>query len=198
MNRAVQSAEYRVPSAGCAPLRPALGTQHSKGFSLLELIVVISIVAILIGALLSRIPFYQEEAEKAVMEQTAAAMQSALVMRAGSLMARGAAPGKELNALAADNPIGWLQEKPKNYAGEFFDPAPNTVKPGQWLFDLKSRDLIYVPDRSEYFTPGKDGKKWIRFHVRLEYAPSAGAASGGKKELAATLFEPAEPYHWFD
>ena len=129
------------------------------------------------------------------MEQTAGAMQSALTMRVGSLRVHGAATEKELKALAADNPINWLQQKPNNYAGEFFDPAPDTVKPGKWAFDLKTRELIYVPDHTQYFTPGKDGKKWIRFHVKLVYESPVGAA-GGKKELASTLFEPTEPYHW--
>jgi general secretion pathway protein G len=169
-----------------------------RGFTLLELIIVISIVAILAGLFLSRVPFYQEQAEKTVMEQTAGAMQSALVMRTGSLMAKGAATERELNALASDNPIRWLQEKPKNYSGEFFDPTPNTVTPGHWMFDLKSRDLIYVPDHTEYFALGKDGRKWIRFHVKLGYEVPLGSATGGRKELASTLFEPTEPYRWMN
>jgi general secretion pathway protein G len=169
-----------------------------RGFSLLELIVVISIVAVLAGLFLSRVPFYQEQAEKAVLEQTAGAMQSALTMRVGSLMVHGAATEKELKALASDNPINWLQQKPRNYAGEFFNPTLKTVTPGRWMFDLKSRDLIYVPDRSEYFTPGKDGQKWIRFHVKLEYELPLGAAAGSKKGLTSALFEPTEPYRWFN
>ncbi len=172
--------------------------EFSKGFTLLELIVVVSIVALLAGTLLSRIPYYQEQAEKTVMEQMAGAMQSALIMRYGSLMAHGAGAEKGLNALAIDNPMDWLQQKPKNYAGEFFDPTPKTVAPGHWMFDLKSRELIYVLDRSDYFTPGKDGQKWIRFHVRLEYESPAGGATGSRKELASTLFEPTQPYRWFD
>jgi general secretion pathway protein G len=167
----------------------------SKGFTLLELIIVISVISILAAELLKRVPDYQELAEKSVVEQTAGAMQSALTMRVGSLMVHGAATTKELNALAADNPINWLQPKPSNYAGEFFDPAPDTVKPGQWMFDLKTRELIYVPDHTRYFTPGADGKKWIRFHVKLVYESPVGV-SRGKKEIASTLFEPTEPYHW--
>ena len=169
-----------------------------RGFTLLELIFVISVVAILAGIFLSRVPYYQEQAEKAVMEQIAGAIQSALVMRTGSLMVHGELTNQRLKELVTDNPISWLQQKPKNYAGEFFDPTPNSVKPGRWMFDLKSRDLIYVPDRSDYFIPGKDGKKWIRFHVRLEYEPPIGAEVGSGKELASTLFEPTVPYHWFN
>lgn len=187
-----------VRSAIPNPRSKIQNPELSKGFTLLELIVVISIVAILAGSLLSRIPYYQEQAEKTVVEQMAGAIQSALVMRTGSLMTHGAATAKELNALAVGNPIDLLQQKPNNYAGEFFDPTSKAVNPGHWMFDLKSRELIYVLDRSDYFTPGKDGQKWIRFHVRLEYESRAGSAAGSRKELASILFEPTEPYRWFD
>lgn len=180
------------------PKSKILNPKSSRGFTLLELIVVISVIAILAGSLLSRVPVYAEQAERAAMEQTVGAMQSALTMRIGSLMAHGGATEKNLRALASDNPLGWLQQKPKNYAGEFFDPMPKTVAPGSWVFDLKSRDLIYVLDRSAYFTPGKDGQKWIRFHTSLVYERTPGNAAGGKKGLTATLFEPTEPYRWLN
>jgi general secretion pathway protein G len=170
------------------------------GFTLIELIIVISIVAILAGMFLIRIPYYQEQAEKAAMEQVVAAVQSALVLRHGTLMARGAANEKELSILATDNPMTWLQRKPRNYAGEYYDPTPGAVARGNWMFDLKSRDLIYVVDHGEYFTPGKDGKKWIRFRIRLQYEPvlGGGAQAEGKKELVGTLFESTDTYRWLD
>lgn len=168
-----------------------------KGFTLIELIIVISIVVILAGLFLVRVPFYQEQAEKAAMQQVAGAIQSALVLRYGALVARGAGNEKELSRLATENPMNWLQQKPENYAGEFYAPSPRAVGPGQWVFDLQSRDLIYIPDRSDYFVAGKDGNKWIRFHVQLEFEPALGRPESGK-ELSSTLFKPAEPYHWLD
>ncbi len=172
-----------------------LNPESSKGFTLLELIVVISIISVLAGIFLSRIPFYQEQAEKAAMEQVAGAVQSALLLRFAALHTRGAATDKNLQALATDNPVQWLQQKPKNYAGEYFDPTPRSVAPGQWLFDLKSRDLIYLPQHTDYLNAGKDGHKWLRFHVRLGYEPALG---GKGKELTSTLFEPVEAYRWLD
>lgn len=169
--------------------------ESSKGFTLLEFIVVISIIAVLAGIFLARIPFYQEQAEKAAMEQVAGAVQSALLLRFAALQTRGAATDKNLQALATDNPVQWLQQKPKNYAGEYFDPTPRSVAPGQWLFDLKSRDLIYLPQHNDYLKAGKDGYKWLRFHVRLGYEPALG---GRGKELTSTVFEPVEAYRWLD
>ena len=199
MIKSVLSAESRVLSDVSKTQPSELGTRDSQcGFTLLEFIIVICIISILMGAILKRVPPYQEQAEKAAMEQTVGALQTALTLRAGTLMARGKANTKELNELASDNPMNWLQQKPRNYAGEFFDPTEKTVAPGDWVFDLKSHDLIYVLDRSDHFTPGNDGQKWIRFHVRQDYEPAPGSSAGAKKELTAVVFEATERYRWFD
>ncbi len=174
-----------------------LNIQSSKGFTLIELVIVIIIIVVMAGLFLTRVPLYQEQAEKAAMQQVEGALQSALVLRYGALMARDALDERELSILAADNPISWLQKAPRNYMGEYYDPSPRSVAPGNWMFDLKSRDLIYVVDHAENFKPGKDGNKWIRFHVRLDYEPALGRRGSGK-QLAVTQFEPTEPYHWLD
>ena len=205
MMKPVLSAECQGLSGVRKPRHSTSRTQSSvlspqhfhRGFTLLELIVVISIVAILAGSLLSRIPYYQEQAEKAAMEQTVGALQSALVMRYGALMAHGAANEKELKALAADNPMNWLQQKPSNYAGEYFDPAPQAIPFGYWFYDLKSHDLVYSIGHAENFKPGKDGRKWIRFHTRIVSEPVLGRPESGK-EVTATLIEPTERYHWLE
>lgn len=167
-----------------------------RGFTLFELIVVITIVVILAGLFLLRVPIYQEQAEKAAMQQVEGAIQSALVLRYGALMTRGAAE-KELSILATDNPITWLQKMPPNYKGEYYDPSPRSIAPGNWMFDLKARELIYVVDHADYFEPSKDGQNWIRFRVRLGYEPMLGRPDAGK-ELVVTLFEPVEPYRWLE
>jgi hypothetical protein len=92
----------------------------------------------------------------------------------------------------------WLQKLPQNYAGEFYDPKPNTVAPGSWLFDLKAHELIYIPDRTEHFVAGKDGKKWIRFHIDMQYERiKSGGVVKQDKELVGTVFAPTESIRWF-
>lgn len=175
-------------------LRPAPCT--SKGFTLLELVAVISIIVVLMGLFLNRALLYMEQAEKTAMEQVTGSIQSALTMQYGQILTRG--KSSDVAALARDNPMNWMQKKPRNYAGEFFDPAPESVEPGSWVFDLKSRDLVYVPDRTDRFKPGRDGKKWIRFHVVLSYeTPRLPSLQNAAPELTGIMFEPVEPYSWF-
>jgi general secretion pathway protein G len=165
------------------------------GFTLFELIVVICIVAILAGILFNRLRLYQEAAEKAAMQQTAAAIKSALQMRVAAYMISGR--DNEIEKLRNENPVNWLQEKPADYAGEFYADAYARVRPGSWYFDLTRRELIYVINLGDNFKPGPDASKSVRYRVRIEYenVPETGAPL--RKVLSAVSFAPVQPYVWF-
>jgi prepilin-type N-terminal cleavage/methylation domain-containing protein len=168
----------------------------SKGFTLIELIIVITIIVTLMGLFMNRMMFYQEQAEKTAMEQVVGAIQSALTMQYGQILTRG--QPSDVAALAQDNPMNWLLKKPSNYSGEFYDPTPLTVEAGNWVFDLKSRDLVYMVRNANYFKPGKDGKNWIRFHTATHYEAShLPSLQNAPPQLTGALFEPVEPYAWF-
>jgi len=185
-----------LPLPLLSPRSSVLSHQPSKGFTLIELIVVIIIVVVMMGVFLERMLYYVEQAEKTAMVEVANTIQSALVMQYGQIMTRGQA--SDVPLLAQDNPMSWLQKKPRNYAGEFYDPTPLTVESGNWIFDLKTRNLIYVVRNANYFKPGKDGKKWIRFHVVISYEAShLPSLQNAPATLTGTLFEPVEPYLWF-
>lgn len=167
-----------------------------RGFTLFELVIVIIIIVILMGLFMNRVLFYQERAEKAAMEGVAGAIQSALIMQYGQMQTRG--KPSDVQALARDNPMSWLQKKPNNYAGEFYDPTPLSVESGNWVFDLKTRDLVYLLRNDGHFKPGQDGKSWIRFHVVAHYERSRlPSLHSAPPALTGMLFEPVEPYSWF-
>ena len=175
---------------------PSSGSQSSDpGFTLIELVIVIAIISVLAGILINKVWFYQEQAEKASMEQVAGALQSALILQYAHLMTQG--QEAEVGNLVKENPTQWLMRVPPNYLGEFADLTPTAIAPGNWAFDLKSRELIYVPSRADYFTPGKDGIKWVRYHARLNYEQARGKRKNkAASQLSGLLFEPVEPYQW--
>ena len=163
-----------------------------KGFTLVELLVVVSLVAIFASMLFSRVWFYQEMAEKAAMQQVVSALQTGLILQYGHRMASN--QGSRIDNISTENPMDWLVQKPGNYAGEFDAIKPGTIEPGNWAFDLNSHELIYVPDHVEYFVPARNGVKWIRFRTRLDY--EAGYGGKGGQVLTGVIFAPAEPYQW--
>ncbi len=165
------------------------------GFTLLELIVVVCIIAVVAGILLNRLRLYQEAAERASMQQTAAAIKSALQMRVAAYLISGR--DKDIEHLGGENPVNWLQERPQNYVGEFYADAYARVAPGSWYFDLTQRELIYVIDLGSHFRRGADGRKWVRYRVKIDYDewPQTGAAP--RKVLSAVSLVPVRPYVWF-
>ena len=189
LNRRGKAATNHLSSVFCLP-------SSDRGFTLIELIIVIIIIVTLMGLFMNRVMFYQEQAEKVAMEEVAGAIQSALILQYGQILTRG--KPSDVAALTQDNPMNWLQKKPRNYAGEFYEPTPLSVESGNWVFDLKTRDLVYLVRNAGHFKPGRDGKSWIRFHVATHYEPSRlPSLQNAAPELTGTLFEPTEPYSWF-
>lgn len=175
---------------------PFIGDRSAKGFTLIELVIVITIVVALIAVSLNRLGDYQEQAEKTAMVEVAGTIQNALLMQFGRMVVRG--QEAKIGTLESDNPMTWLARVPANYAGEFPGLEPEAVPAGNWAFDLKSHELIYVPQRTESFVPAKDGNKWVRYRVRLLYDPLLTGTGSSGKILAGALFEPVEPYRWLE
>ena len=82
-----------------------LSPQSLKGFTLIELIIVIIIIVTLMGLFMNRVMFYQEQAEKVAMEEVAGAIQSALILQYGQILTRG--KPSDVAALTQDNPMNW-------------------------------------------------------------------------------------------
>lgn len=162
-----------------------------RGFSLLELALVILVLSVLSVVLAKSLFIYREQAEKAAMLGVEAAVQTALVLQYGHLLANNAEA--DIPALAIQNPMQWMSVQPANYAGEFYDPSPAAIEPGSWVFDLKTRELIYFPARSSYLEPDPAGLTWIRFHVELQTSNDQYASS---EAPPGVRFKPIKPYQW--
>ena len=135
----------------------------AQGFSLFELMVACVIFAVLAGLLLQRLSFYQTEAERAAVEQTVGTMRTALALRQAALAVRPSARSgaEERAALAGANPVAWLNEPPRQYAGEYYAPGIELVRPGWWYFDRSDHTLAYRP---------ADGGALVKFRVGADAA----------------------------
>jgi len=176
-----------VPGSGSRSCR-----RRSPGFTLIELIIVICIVALCAALLLERLRFYQEAAEKAAMEYNVGVVKSALQLRVAALLVRG--EERKIESLARVNPIDWLMEPPPGYRGEFRAPQP-VVPRGSWYFDATRNELVYVPNLDAHLEHLADGSKRLRFRVRLDFDPTE--PDSGRKLIAAMRVEPVTPYTWF-
>ncbi|MDP1681214.1 MAG: type II secretion system protein [Burkholderiales bacterium] len=171
--------------------------RRTHGFTLLEFLVVIIIISTLGAVLLDRVWFYQEAAEKAAMEQLAGTLRSALHLQIADKLIKGKPQG--VSGLAEENPMDWLAEQPANYLGERFAPGPGEVSKGNWYFDLKDKNLVYVVARGGHFVPDQTGRKEVRYAVRVVYAraPQVGRDNADKQEVNGVILAVTEPYRWF-
>jgi general secretion pathway protein G len=185
----LRAGTVRAPVAGSSGPRPA-----GRGFTLVELIVVVCIVAVSAALLVDRLRFYQEAAEKAVMEYTIGAVRSALQLQIAGMLIRG--EERNIESLARANPVDWLMEPPRGYRGEFRSPQP-AVPRGSWYFDANRNELVYVPNLDGHLERLADGSKRLRFRVQLEFEPAKPKSGRKRGIISATRVEPVMPYIWF-
>ena len=172
--------------------------RRENGFTLIEFVVVIIIISTLAAVLMDRMLFYQEAAEKAAMEQLAGTLRSALHFQIADRLLNGKTA--DIAELAQDNPMDWLAEHPSNYVGDRFAPRAGDVPRGHWYFDLKDRHLVYVVSRGEHFTPNPQGRKEVRYVVRLIFKQNKAkedARSADIQLVNGVILAPVQPYAWF-
>lgn len=170
--------------------RDAASAGDQAGFSLLEFVISLTIVAVLGGVLLDRVLYYREQAEKAAMEQVAQDLRSSVNLRVAELTLENRF--KELAALPEQNPMDLLGSKPQNYLGVLPAGRLQEVVSGSWYFDKTSREVVYFVDLGQNFTPDAQGMKRVAWHVVL--VPAAEGTTGLPQWAR---FELVRPYKWF-
>lgn len=166
--------------------RRAAALGRARGFTLVELVVVVCLVVVLLGIALDRLLRYQELGERAAMEQSLAAINTALTMRFATLVIAGR--GTEIEKEAGANPIHLLARPPDNYLGALYAPAAGSLQARSWYYDRESGDLVYVPGRSRYLTEPPDAENGLHFRVEL--------ADPGSSELRHPFIRARKPYRW--
>ncbi len=169
--------------------------RRSAGFSLLELAVSLTLIAVFAGVLLTRLLFYQEAAEKAVMELEATKLKLALQVHIGDLIARNhRLDYLDYVAIARENPMQWLDQPVVGYRGEFGSDVFAELPKGSWYFDRSRAELVYVLNLDRNFRPVSGARARVRWHVKL-VRPEGTAAEDST--VIGLQFVLVEPYRWF-
>lgn len=186
----------------CSSASPKIGDKltrrhmlsTTRGFTLLESIVVISIVAVMATAALDRLFWYQGQAEKTAMEYTASTIKSSLWMSAANrMMAENTA---DIATLVTRNPMDLLAEKPENYLGEIHNVKTELLEGGNWVYDKATHQIIYIVRQRRYFKPETAGDFSVRYSVKVLYGEIALTPTNKASYIAGVTLIPLSKYTW--
>jgi general secretion pathway protein G len=152
------------------------GRRRQGGFTRLEFGIAAAVFGLLMAAFVERVFFYNEQAELVAVQQLTGTLRTALQVRAARELASGNAAA--LAALAQENPMGWLSEKPANYLGEFYSPDLRELPNGHWFFDRTDHSLVYLPDSHKTFS--FETSKFLKFKVKFIRSP--GPVNDGRSK----------------
>lgn len=168
-------------------------TRHgraSRGFTLIELMVAIAVIAVAVALLLNRLAYHQEMAEKAAMESVLRAVKTGLQVRLAELIAT--QRQAQATMLEVEDPMRWLDAPPDNYGGAYGEAADR----GKWYFDPVRRHLVYIVNAgSRLEIDGVAGAGELRFQPRL-LRDRVNFGGGAVETVTTITLTPVTRYRW--
>ncbi|MDX1562110.1 MAG: prepilin-type N-terminal cleavage/methylation domain-containing protein [Gammaproteobacteria bacterium] len=170
----------------------------ARGFSLLEFVVVIVIIAILSGVLLNRVLPLIGQAERVAFMQTRQQLQSALLLEAAERVVRG--ESATLSELAGSNPMQLMLEPPANYVGLHPIGSHESAPRRSWYFDEREGLLVYRPGRQARFEAleGPDDRIELSVQFVFEDRDGDGRFSASADDFDGLKLESVYAYQWPD
>jgi len=166
------------------------------GFTLFELIVVISIISVLFVFAANRLMKLAVQAERAQVQQTIGTLKSALAMEIAAHVARDTIP--ELEKWIGANPMDLLADPPKSYLGALDHPDPAGIEGGHWYFDRRQGLLVYRVYNEREFVTSLPGPKRIRWRLEPVYEDRNGNRrfDPGQDALVGLRLAAQEKFKW--
>ena len=170
-------------------------TRIEKGFSLLELVVVIILIGTLGLIILDRVWKFRVYAEEAAVTSTIGNTRSALGLEVAKLAVRGKI--SHIALLENTNPMNLLAQTPNNYLGEIKDATEITSK-GNWYFNTHDHTLNYIVSYTEQFQSNVKGIKRTRHQLKMVYTDNNknNRFDKGIDDLNGLDLVALEPYKW--
>jgi prepilin-type N-terminal cleavage/methylation domain-containing protein len=168
----------------------------SRGFTLLELVVVVVAIAILAGAALDRVLPLVGRAQRSAFMRMRADLDSALLLEAAERITRG--ESATLPELAAVNPMSLLLRPPANYLGSLTG-ADSVVAPrATWFYDERAGRLAYRVGRYTRFQAHDGPPDLIQLRVAFAYEDRDrdGVFDAAGDRFDGLSLEPVHAYDW--
>ena len=174
------------------------GGAGARGFSSLELVVVIAIIGILLAMAISRLLPYIDEAERIGVVTLESQIRGSLMVSAAKRIASGKAAS--ISQLNGSNPMHLMLETPENYVGELSGEESTSVPRRNWYFDLKTRRLVYRKGRPFGWSDERELMDDPEFEVRVAFADRDGNGyfEPGTDELYGVRLLRAAGTEWLD
>ena len=171
------------------------GMTRQRGFTLLELALVISFIAILVVIAIDRMWSLRAEAEKASVMQVIGGLRSALGLQIAKRVVDGGI--RSIVALESTNPMSMLSLKPARYVGEVVQEAQSLAQPGDWYFVTAAGYLVYRIQFPEEFHSDIGGPPRLRFKLQLQFDDNNGNGVHDVGEAVYGLdLVAVDPYTW--
>ena len=167
---------------------------HLKGFSLLELLIVIIIISTLLGFAIEKLLKLQVQAERSSMEGMIGTMQSAIALTISEHIAKDKIP--ELRKYLNSNPMALLADTPINYLGQFED-SPENPEPASWWYEQNSHTLVYFALNQDHFVTQSGHKGQTKFKIVAVYDDNNHNERFDRGDaLKGLRLSPLTKYHW--